>query len=544
MTKQILLVGSNLDFYQEVKGNLETLGFEVQLCTDIQEATAWFFKMNPALIICDAQTENISGSELCRMVKNDAVGRQTIFFLVTHLPSQPEAINKLMRDSKPDDIISKPFTIEQIVTKTLLWLESKRSPLTVNRKQASVIKNIQDSLPYHGRLADFSIAKLLYQINHRRFNGELLLTDEQKKMRVTFQNGDPIMVRSNYIRDDSLGRMLVTEQKISPTQLKKAEELHRSVGVKIGKSLLTINALNEKELAQALVRQSYNKLLGVFQERWRDGEFTVEPGLFEIDLEQYHPMTTTELIQEGITRNFSLKRLLPLFQARNRMYRELRATSEMDNLYNKLLLNDQQRRIIEYVRRGVSVKQLEVLIGIDRTQFYQFLYLLLVMHAARFEPYDMHLELAEKMLKPADADHLRTPRQAKDPAVEYKRNFKLGESFFKTGDYRQAMTFLRMALLHKPECLNSLTMIGWSSFMQRTSEDTFYIEEAKEYLHKALHIDPRWAKAHYYLALIFKSQQQHDLAEKHTRKAFEFSPQDPDIQREYEHMKTIGRLHY
>ena len=247
MTKQILLVGSNLDFYQEVKGSLETMGFEVQMCTDIQEATAWFFKMNPALIICDAQTENISGSELCRMVKNDAVGRKTIFFLVTHLPSQPEAINKLMRDSKPDDIISKPFTVEQIVAKTLLWLESKRSPLTVNRKQANIIKNIQESLPYHGRLADFSIAKLLYQINHRRFNGELLLTDEQKKMRVTFQNGDPIMVRSNYIRDDSLGRMLVAERKITPTQLKKAEELQRSVGSKIGKGLLTINALNQKD---------------------------------------------------------------------------------------------------------------------------------------------------------------------------------------------------------------------------------------------------------------------------------------------------------
>ena len=69
---------------------------------------------------------------------------------------------------------------------------------------------------------------------------------------------------------------------------------------------------------------------------------------------------------------------------------------------------------------------------------------------------------------------------------------------------------------------------GWALFRARTGR----IEEAKEYLRSALKINPRLAKAYYYLGLIAKQEDNEQQAETYFRRAAELDPEDKSAQRE------------
>ncbi|MHA1570156.1 MAG: DUF4388 domain-containing protein, partial [Alphaproteobacteria bacterium] len=504
-----------------------------------KDALGLFYDFTPNMVISDHQVAGLSGIEICRLLKSHPNGREAVFVLITHLPSNPRLIEELARRVQADDLVGKPFTAQEILNKANEWLSGKSRPDPVFARSAAKpeAKEPQGKpLPSKGRLSEISFPKLLFQIHQRRFSGQLILEDKRKRLRIIFHQGNPINVNSNYIREDSLGRVLVQKKKITEEQLEQANQRLKVRGGKLGEILVAMQLLSMSELDEHLQRQNYNKLLSVFHPDWRNGQFSLRGGKFYFDRGQKFSISTISLIQDGIAENFDLARLAQFFHRKERMNRVCRVSPDIDVIYGKLNLDETLMRVIEQMRRGVKIGDLEVLVHVDKLQLYQFLYALLVLRVATFDKIEDHLPSTqvEKPKEPDETEIIIEPPVNPLTSAEYNRNFYLGKKFFDLGNFDKALPHLRLALSNNPDCADSLAMVGWCFYILRQKSDRYVSEEAKEYLKRAIDCSPSCAKAYLFMAKILKEERKDHLYEQYARKAHQYDPNNPDIKREFE----------
>jgi len=541
MDKKVLLVGASAAALSEVKNILERRGYDVKYLHDGREALGVFYAFEPSLVVCDHQVASLSGIEMCDLVKRHPSGQKVIFILITHLPKNPRLVEELAQRVQADELIGKPYSVSDVLTKIDQWMDSSSRPVPIfAREFSSDLGQAKKAkpLPTEGNLGDVAFVKLLYQLHHRRFSGELILNDKRKRMRVVFRHGDPLTVQSNYIREDALGRLLVVDRKISNNQLEQAIAHQQDQKVKLGEALIALEMLSPEELQLYLEKQSYRKLLGACRRQWRSGTFLLRPGLSRYNSGNGPFISTVRLIQDGIQDSYPLDRLNHFFDAKGRQNKVLRATGEIDVVYGKLLLDQKLRMVIEHLRRGIKLHDLEVMVQIDQVKLYHFIYTLLVLHAVRFDKIEEQLPVAlseeeQTEIRARQPEPTKQPPQVDDYA-EYNRNLYLGRQFFQSGQYEKALPLLRQALSHKADCGESLAMIGWCYYNLRPRSDRYVTEEAKEYLRKAIDNSPSCAIAYLFLAKILKNENNQAMYERYARKAHQLDPKHPEIAREYD----------
>ncbi len=82
----------------------------------------------PDLLILDVDMPNLSGIELCRMIRNDKIWHGLpILFLTAH--REPEVVLQLY-NAGTDDYVAKPFTAAEVVTRIFNRLERNRQSRT------------------------------------------------------------------------------------------------------------------------------------------------------------------------------------------------------------------------------------------------------------------------------------------------------------------------------------------------------------------------------------------------------------------------------
>jgi len=503
--------------------------------SDGNEALSLFYKLQPELVICDHQLTGLSGIEVCRLLKTHQSGLKSAFLLIIRTPSNAQLVKELAQRIQADDLIPKPCSVQDVVSKALEWLDPARRPTPLYERdlQAGAPKKTggQKPLPRRGRLADISFPSLLFQIWRARFDGLVELRDKRKILRVAFQRGQPVFVQSNYIREDSLGRLLLENKKITEAQLEIALERASSAKIRLGEALRELKLLSEQELTRYLNDQHLVKLLGIFEPRWQEGEFILQPGPISLHGQSRADISSVALLQEGVRRSTTLKSLMPVFQRHDRMKRVCRAMPELDAVFGQLKMDGALIRIVELLRRGMKIPDIEALVQIDRETLLQFLFVLLTLHAARFDETPANNgEQAVKDLADAAQGNIK---ESSAPA-DYSQDFYIGKTYFEMGDFEKALPHLRQALQVRPTCPESLSMIGWATYNLRTPHDPFAIERAKDLFKQAIAKAPNHAKAHFYLAKIARAEKNDKLADSYAIKAHQCDPDDPEIKREFE----------
>lgn len=109
---KILIIDDDPTIRMVLKRALQNQGYDVTLATSGEEGITQAQQVNPALIICDWMMPELSGIEVCRLLKATPQFSTTFFILLT---AKGEVADRVMGlDAGSDDFLSKPIDINEL----------------------------------------------------------------------------------------------------------------------------------------------------------------------------------------------------------------------------------------------------------------------------------------------------------------------------------------------------------------------------------------------------------------------------------------------
>jgi two-component system phosphate regulon response regulator PhoB len=109
----ILIVDDERDLLSLLDFNLRQAGFETLLAGSGQEALQHLRRRVPDLVLLDLMLPDVSGTEVCRIVKTDARTRHVPVMMVT---AKGDEVDKVVGfELGADDYVTKPFSVRELV---------------------------------------------------------------------------------------------------------------------------------------------------------------------------------------------------------------------------------------------------------------------------------------------------------------------------------------------------------------------------------------------------------------------------------------------
>ncbi|MFZ7131386.1 MAG: winged helix-turn-helix domain-containing protein [Eubacteriales bacterium] len=117
MNKKILIIEDEIKIIEVVESYLVNSGFDVYTASNGKEGLSLFYKINPVLLILDLMLPDMSGEEICMVVRKIS---SVPIMMLTAKSNESDILNGL--EIGADDYILKPFSPRQLVArvKTLL----------------------------------------------------------------------------------------------------------------------------------------------------------------------------------------------------------------------------------------------------------------------------------------------------------------------------------------------------------------------------------------------------------------------------------------
>jgi two-component system phosphate regulon response regulator PhoB len=113
MSEKILIVEDEIDVAELLAHHLRGEGFSVEIVTNGRIALAAVKAQTPALIVLDLMLPEISGLDLCRMIKSNPVTRNVPIVM---LSARIEEIDRVLGfELGADDYVVKPFSPRELV---------------------------------------------------------------------------------------------------------------------------------------------------------------------------------------------------------------------------------------------------------------------------------------------------------------------------------------------------------------------------------------------------------------------------------------------
>ncbi len=153
--------------------------------------------------------------------------------------------------------------------------------------------------PFKGDLRDFSLIRVLQEINAAGASGTLSVTAQDFKKNIYIKRGEATFASSS-LTEDRLGEMLVKAGKISDRELADAAALITSKGRRLGAILVELGYLSPKDLFWGVKYQVKEIILSLFGLEYGTYEFC--EGCMPEDEVITLNMKIQDLINEGISR--------------------------------------------------------------------------------------------------------------------------------------------------------------------------------------------------------------------------------------------------
>lgn len=112
LTKKILVVDDEQKIVEVVKSYLEHSGYDVHTAYNGKQALEQFEKVDPILIILDLMLPDITGEEVCRIIRK----RSRVPIIMLTAKVEEEDILKGL-DIGADDYVIKPFSPKQLIAR-------------------------------------------------------------------------------------------------------------------------------------------------------------------------------------------------------------------------------------------------------------------------------------------------------------------------------------------------------------------------------------------------------------------------------------------
>jgi DNA-binding response OmpR family regulator len=113
MSKKIFIVDDNIGILEGFQTMLEGEGYEVTASLHIDIISPLKQDNLPDLIILDVLLSGVDGRDICKQIKNTNMTKHIPIIMVSAHPNA----RKTSIESGADDFISKPFEMEELLTK-------------------------------------------------------------------------------------------------------------------------------------------------------------------------------------------------------------------------------------------------------------------------------------------------------------------------------------------------------------------------------------------------------------------------------------------
>ena len=152
----------------------------------------------------------------------------------------------------------------------------------------------------NGNLKTMELAELLEWLHRGRKTGTLFIDNGEVEKKIYFEKGNIVSSAASDPKEH-LGHFLVTHGYIDEVTLGKAVEMQQENKMLLGKILVTIGAISEKDLYRMLRTKAEESIYGLFT--WQQGDFNfVEDELPGYQAVPISLSNVTQLILEGHTR--------------------------------------------------------------------------------------------------------------------------------------------------------------------------------------------------------------------------------------------------
>lgn len=151
-----------------------------------------------------------------------------------------------------------------------------------------------------GNLNTISFPDLLQLLSTGKKTGMLSLTRGRLKKQLAFRNGNIVFASSVNDKEDLFGHMLVKRGRISKADLKRALQIQKVQGKKIGTILLELDLFSHEEIIQALKLQIEEIVYTLFG--WPEASFAFDEGKLIPDDQIQTELNTMNVIMEGTRR--------------------------------------------------------------------------------------------------------------------------------------------------------------------------------------------------------------------------------------------------
>jgi phosphate regulon transcriptional regulator PhoB len=193
--KKILIADDEKDIVELIAYNLEREGYAVFKAFDGQKTWEMINAEKPDLVILDLMMPEISGMEVCRMIRRQAA---TAALPIIMLTAKSDSVDKILGlEVGADDYITKPFHVRELIARVRAVLRrSERHPDT----------DMPDTFDFRGLHIDFAS----YQVT---LNGRPVDLSSREFKLLQFFTGHPGRV---YSREQLLDRVWGNEAFVEP----------------------------------------------------------------------------------------------------------------------------------------------------------------------------------------------------------------------------------------------------------------------------------------------------------------------------------------
>ena len=178
MTRKILIVEDEAKIADTIKLYLERAGFEVSIAGNGRAGLQQARTLQPALIVLDLMLPQLSGAEVCRILRSES---DVYIIMLTAKTTGPDKLAGL--DLGADDYITKPFSPRELVARVRAVLRRKRPepvPASPVRVKDLLIDSGKHELRINDRLvpltpAEFRLLETLVKAPERVFTRQELV---------------------------------------------------------------------------------------------------------------------------------------------------------------------------------------------------------------------------------------------------------------------------------------------------------------------------------------------------------------------------------
>jgi CheY-like chemotaxis protein len=526
MSKGILLITEDPALAESISALLAGPGYRTDVCPRAKDAVAEVSAHRPDLIICDDKIPTITGRELARLFKSHEELSLIPFLLLTaHLPSVTE-LEKAGLRVLADDIVHLPLDEPKFLETVAYWLALEEPPRTLAERMTGPLSGVdrpQDALPWNrGRSSCATIGRLLYRLYKDRSSGVLRLKGERRMLHALIHEGNLVDVKSNYIRDDTLGRFLLDLKRITP----KANELSLKTAlqenISQGQVLVRMELLDDAELDFYTAQQKIAKMTNLFEMGWNESVFefhreTIAPNSFTMK-----PAPLARILTEGLFQIAEIEELQRIISEHRKESLPIRLDERFAEVAADLDLDEDTRDLAGGLA-GVTVNQVMTREPEEEAaRHLRLAFLLIITEATYFDE-------SKARRAAGEADEARSAGSWNVEA--YQQALTKARTFFNRDDFKNARPHLFEALKHNPESSPAMAMLAWTNH-QLGKDNLAATYEAKEMLKKALSLDDTNDLALLYLGRIFKLEGKDSLAKSYFRRAGEVNPANDEARHE------------